>query len=289
MLVIQFTTDAALRNTLPCWLFLASCSLGVGMQDEVLYDEQVIRFLEEIWGDGFLSPGGADEVARVIHGVEVAGKQVLDIGSGSGACAVLLVRAHGALNVTGIDVEDPVCEAANARARAAGVADRVEIIKVSPGPFPFDAATFDVVFSKDAIIHIPDKAAMAKEAYRVLKPGGWFAASDWLISHEGAPSAQMADYIKEEGLDFAMASPAIYKQAMQGAGFVDVELVNRNPWYARVAAEELAWLTGPDRAGLSERHGTEFIDHQVAIWTKLVGVLESGEHCPHHIRGRKPA
>ena len=38
------------------------------MSDEVLYDQQVISFLEEIWGDGFLSPGGADEVRRVLRG-----------------------------------------------------------------------------------------------------------------------------------------------------------------------------------------------------------------------------
>ena len=258
------------------------------MQDEILYNRQVIDFLEEIWGEGFLSPGGPPEVARILTAVDVAGTHVLDIGSGSGACAVLLVTEHGAARVTGIDVEEPVCDAANRRAKSAGVDDKVEILKVVPGPFPFQDETFDVVFSKDSIIHIPDKATMAQDAFRVLKPGGSFAASDWLMSHDGAPSAQMADYIAEEGLDFAMASPATYAKAMKDAGFVDVELVNRNPWYAEVAAKEAAWLTGPDRDGLSERHGSDFIDHQVAIWTKLVGVLESGEHCPHHIRGRKP-
>ncbi len=258
------------------------------MQDEILYNRQVIDFLEEIWGEGFLSPGGPPEVARILTAVDVAGTHVLDIGSGSGACAVLLVTEHGAARVTGIDVEEPVCDAANRRAKSAGVDDKVEILKVVPGPFPFQDETFDVVFSKDSIIHIPDKATMAQDAFRVLKPGGSFAASDWLMSHDGAPSAQMADYIAEEGLDFAMASPATYAKAMEDAGFVDVELVNRNPWYAEVAAKEAAWLTGPDRDGLSERHGSDFIDHQVAIWTKLVGVLESGEHCPHHIRGRKP-
>lgn len=259
------------------------------MQNEILYNTQVIGFLEEIWGDGFLSPGGPDEVARVINGVDIAGKYVLDIGSGSGACAVLLVSEHNAARVMGIDVEGPVCEAANRRAKLAGVEDRVEILKINPGPFPFDASTFDIVFSKDSIIHIPDKAEMARQAFRVLKPGGQFAASDWLISHEGSPSPQMADYIKEEGLEFAMASPTIYLQAMQDAGFVEIEFVNRNPWYAKVATKELAWLSGPDRGDLSERHGAKYIDHQVAIWTKLVGVLKSGEHCPHHIRARKPA
>ena len=41
------------------------------MSDEVLYDQQVIEFLEDIWGDGFLSPGGAGEVRRVLKGVNV--------------------------------------------------------------------------------------------------------------------------------------------------------------------------------------------------------------------------
>lgn len=258
------------------------------MSDGVLYDDRAIGFLEHLWGEGFLSPGGPEEVGRVLSGVDIAGKQVLDIGCGSGACAVLLVRDHGAAHVTGIDVEDPVCAAARSRADRQGVADRVTIEKVVPGPFPFPDESFDVVFSKDSIIHIPDKAALAREAYRVLGPGGRFAASDWLIGHDGAPSPQMADYIRAEALDFAMASPRRYAEAMRDAGFVDVELVDRNPWYAEVAADELAWLTGPERPALSERHGRDFIDHQVEIWTKLVGVLQSGEHCPHHIRGRKP-
>ena len=53
--------------------------------------------------------------------------------------------------------------------------------KVEPGPLPFTNDEVDVVFSKDAIIHIPDKETMALDAF-LLKPGGQFAASDWLIS-----------------------------------------------------------------------------------------------------------
>lgn len=259
------------------------------MSGEDLYDTQHIDFLEEMWGEGFLSPGGPEEVARVLDGVDIAGKHVMDIGCGSGAIAVMLVRDYGAAHVTGIDVEDPVCAAARARAQEAGVSDKVTITKVTPGPFPFDPGTFDIVFSKDSIIHIPDKEVMAAEAFRVLKPGGQFAASDWLMSHDGPPSDQMAEYIAAEGLEFAMASPERYARAMADAGFVDVELVNRNPWYVDVAAEELARLTGPDRAGWESRHGADFIADQIDTWTKLVGVLQIGEHCPHHIRGRKPA
>lgn len=259
------------------------------MSDEDLYDTQHIDFLEEMWGEGFLSPGGMEEVARVLEGVDVKGKHVMDIGCGSGAIAVILVRDRGAAHVTGIDVEDPVCTAARARAEAAGLTNKIGIVKVVPGPFPFEEGTFDVVFSKDSILHIPDKTAMAADAFRVLKPGGQFAASDWLISHDAEPSQEMADYIKSEALDFAMASPKSYAKAMEDAGFVDIELVNRNPWYAKVAAQEHAELTGPNRARWEERHGKDFIAHQIGTWEKLVGVLKKGEHCPHHIRGRKPS
>ena len=256
--------------------------------EDIEYTDEFVTKLEIAFCKGFLSPGGPQEVARVIEGVDLPGKHVLDIGCGSGAIACLLAAQHGAAHVTGIDVEDPVCNAARARAAREGLSDRITITKVTPGPFPFADETFDVVFSKDSIIHIPDKAAMAAESFRVLKPGGRFAASDWLISHDGTPSPEMTHYLRMEALEFAMASPQRYRAAMEGAGFAEVDLVNRNPWYAQVAAEELEELSGANRAAWQARHDTAFIDHQIEIWTAMVPVLSSGEHCPHHIRGRKP-
>ena len=78
------------------------------MSNEVLYNNQVISFLEELWGDGFLSPGGSDEVKKVLEGIKIKDQQVLDIGSGSGACAVLLAKNYLAKQVVGIDVEPPL-------------------------------------------------------------------------------------------------------------------------------------------------------------------------------------
>jgi len=144
------------------------------------------------------------------------------------------------------------------------------------------------VFSKDSIIHIPDKAALAAEAFRVLTPGGQFAASDWLTDRDDEMSPEMAHYVKMEDLEFRMAAPGQYRAAMEGAGFTQVELVNRNPWYAEVSAAELAELSGPNRARWEARHGHDFIAQQIAIWTAMQPVLASGEHCPHHIRARKP-
>lgn len=255
---------------------------------EVLYDDHAITFLEALWGEGFLSPGGPEEVARVLEGVVLSGKRVLDIGCGAGGITALLAADYGAARVVGIDVEAPVCAAARRQAEKRGVADRVEIVQVTRGPFPFPAGSFDIVFSKDSIIHIADKAFLAGEAFRVLKPGGCFVASDWLIAHDGPPSPEMADYIAKEALDFGMASPARYRAALEGAGFTEVSLRNRNPWYREVARQELALLEGPGRARFEALCGAAEIARQIETWRALIIVLDKGEHCPHHFRARKP-
>lgn len=255
---------------------------------ELHYDKGVIDFLGELWGDGYLSPGGPEEVARVLEGIDLSGKTVLDIGSGAGGITVDLVRRYQASRVVGIDVEPDVCAEARKRVEAAGLTDRIEIVETKPGPFPLPDASVDVVFSKDSIIHIPDKEWLAKEAFRVLRPGGCFVASDWLISHDGEPSPEMARYIAAEDLDFAMASPSRYRRALEAAGFTEVRLVNRNPWYREQARAELARLQGPDRTRFEVILGPEAVVGQIETWTVMQPVLESGEHCPHHFRGRKP-
>ena len=69
------------------------------------YDEQLNALLEELWGEGFMSPGGTDEVDRYLRGVDLSGKNVLDIGCGLGGVDVHLVKHHKVALVTGIDIE----------------------------------------------------------------------------------------------------------------------------------------------------------------------------------------
>lgn len=251
------------------------------------YPPRLIAMLEAVWGVGFLSPGGPDEVARILGDRDIAGAAVLDIGCGAGGIDIALVATHCAGYVVGIDVEDPVLARARDLVRGAGLAPRIGLIKVAPGPLPFPPGSFDMVFSKDSIVHIPDKQALMAEVSRVLKPGGWFLASDWLIGTE-AISPLMADYIAAEGLDFGMATPAHYRDAMQLAGFDAVTTLSRNAWYRTQARAELARLEGDAGTLAAQIVGQDFVDHNIAIWHRMIPVLDSGEHCPTHLAARKP-
>lgn len=257
-------------------------------EDGELYHGKLITMLESLWGDGWLSPGGPDEVAHLLTGFPLAGKSVLDIGCGAGGVDTLLAGIYDAAYVTGIDVEDTVLAHARAKVEREGLTARIGLVKVVPGPLPFPPQSFDAVFSKDSIVHIPDKHALMGEVFRVLKPGGWFIASDWLIGHDGEPSAEMKAYIDAEGLDFGMASPGRYAKAMTVAGFVNITTQSRNDWYRHRAREEVAALRGRlyDKAvaGL----GQAFVDHNIAIWERMIVVLDTGEHCPTHLKAQKP-
>ncbi|UVK40190.1 methyltransferase domain-containing protein [Mesorhizobium sp. AR10] len=252
------------------------------------YDDAAIRFLEALWGDGYLSPGGPDEVDRVVEGLALKGKTILDIGCGSGGITLHLIERHGAAHATGFDVERPVIDTARSRAVARGLGDRASFVQAPPGPLPFAGGAFDAVFSKDALLHVRDKDAMFAEIFRVLKPGGAFAASNWMISHDGEPSPEMKAYIAAEGLSFAMASPTRYAQAMRRAGFADVTVRDRNPWYRDVARDELNRLKGPLYSTVAAVVGAAYVDKNIRTWEAMQKVLDSGEHRPTHLRGWKP-
>ena len=252
------------------------------------YDDKLTALLEAIWGEGFLSPGGIDEVDRYLAGIKLEGLAVLDIGCGLGGVDIHLVKQHRAAMVSGIDVDQALIDRCRQLAEKSGVGSQTEFICVEPGRLAFADASFDVVTSKDSIIHIPDKQALAEDVFRVLKPGGWFAASDWLAGYDNEPSAEMQAYLVAEGLDFGLATAEVYQQALATAGFTDLDIVDRNDWYRQHAHHERERLEGVLYEGLVAATGTRFVDHEIEVWEKMIVALEQGQLRPTHLRGRKP-
>ena len=56
--------------------------------NDIQYPDEFINRLEVLWGEGFLSPGGADEVKEIVNGLDISGKSVLDIGCGTGGVEI---------------------------------------------------------------------------------------------------------------------------------------------------------------------------------------------------------
>ena len=244
--------------------------------------------LELIWGEGFMSPGGPGEVAHILGGHSVISRSVLDIGSGLGGADVALVMNHGAGFVTGVEVQPELVERATRRAARLGLTDRIRYQVIAPGPLPFADASFDAVFSKDALLHVRDKPAIYREAFRVLRSGGLLVLSDWLRGPGADTQALVDEFIAASSHDFHMVTLPHIADCAALAGFALIETEDRGPWYLGEAKAELERLNGATGARFAADFGQKDLDEESAFWQVLVRALEARAMCPGHLRAVKP-
>ena len=255
--------------------------------ENIQYADEFINRLEILWGEGFLSPGGADEVKLVLKDIDLNNKSILDIGCGTGGVEVVLAEEFDIDRVTGIDVEPQLVERTQKLVDKKGLSAKVKVELVDPGPLDFANNEFDIVFSKDSMIHIPDKNAIFSEILRVLKPGGVFAASDWLVGENADSSPEWARVRNLSHLDFKVFTAAETELAMRQAGFEQVSTLDRNAWYASNSATEYRQLEGPLRERILEVADEEVYEHWMKVRRAFRDSAAVGALRPTHLRGYK--
>ena len=154
----------------------------MSLTDEGHYGPKQLNLLKIVWGEGFLSPGGTDEIDEIMNNVDALGKTILDIGCGCGGAALHLIKKHGAKFVEGIDPEPLVIKTAEQLSEKNNLSKYTSFKCTDTGPFLYDNESFDIVFSKEVFLHIPDKESLLKDIHRILKPGGIIVVSDWMKS-----------------------------------------------------------------------------------------------------------
>ena len=179
----------------------------------------------------------ADELASVPSGADMGlgcgtplafaalreGETVLDLGSGGGLDCFLAAKQVGAAGrIIGVDMTPEML------AKARGAAERLsaENVEFRLGEIerlPVPDRSVDVIVSNCVINLSPDKLAVFREAFRVLRPGGRLAISDIVAS------AALPDEIRSDprALAGCMAgAPAIdeLRAMLSAAGFEDVRI-----------------------------------------------------------------
>ena len=257
------------------------------MSHEIEYNDAMMKMLELIWGEGFMAPGGTGNVDRMVSGLDLQNKRVLDIGCGLGGPDFHLAEKHGAYT-TGIDLEPHLIDSACATVRRNGLQSRCAFMLVEPGPLPFPDQHFDLVISSGAFTQVPNKHGLFVECSRVLKPGGMISNYDWTTPEEKV-SADMAYFFKLEGLTYALEKPETYRKLYREADFTDISVVDGSGWYRQRSREEYELIKGELYPRMKELLGQKDADHFVESWRAMAVVCEKGELTQTYFRAHKPA
>jgi SAM-dependent methyltransferase len=250
-----------------------------------IYSEGVIASLELGWGEGWLSPGGDQELELLLDGIEIQGKSILDIGIGTGGPALSLLGKYGAAHVTGIDVEQPVLDRAFELAKNQQLQKQLDLHCVKTGPLPFENDKFDIVFSKDCFVHIADKNTLFDEINRVLIPDGVLVFSDWCCS-KPPYSVEMETYF-DNGMSFSMATAGNNIDSLVQSGFTNIVVRDRNQWFAEYAQKEYVEAVGLNRTKVVNMFGMEKADSIAMAAKRRAKIGWQGHLRPAHFRTRK--
>jgi ubiquinone/menaquinone biosynthesis C-methylase UbiE len=121
----------------------------------------------------------SEEIPRLL-GLD-ADSYVLEIGCGSGGYALHLAEKIGC-RILGLDINVPGIRNANRLALAKNLGSRARFEEQDVSKIlPWNDSTFDAVFSNDVLCHLPDRAGVLREMFRVTKPGGRMLFSDGLV------------------------------------------------------------------------------------------------------------
>jgi phosphoethanolamine N-methyltransferase len=200
---------------------------------------------EKIFGAGYVSTGGPETTAYLCTklGTELrGGVRVLDVGSGIGGAAFYLAREYGAL-VTGVDLAEEMVQIAHERRRQSGAPQSVTFLKADILTAAFEHP-FDIVWSRDALMHVADKRRLFTRLHDLLVPGGKLVITDYARGASNV-SPEFLAYAQETG--YHLTDPASYGKLLEAAGFAEVEVEDATDKFVEILKREPKQLA--DRRG----------------------------------------
>jgi sarcosine/dimethylglycine N-methyltransferase len=212
-----------------------------------------------------------DALAR-LAGID-AHTRVLDLCAGLGGPARFLATRRGCA-VVAVELNPGRALGAARLTRLVRLQRRIRVVRGDATRLPFADARFDACLSQEALLHIADKAAVLREAHRVLTPGARLAFTDWVAR----PSLGDGERRRLEAWMAATTLQSIdgYRALLGGAGFHAVtaeELTDEWRAILRARLQMFRAMREETVARLGEARYHEYDQ----LYTFFVGLIESGK------------
>ena len=267
---VEANSGGSLREALDDFLELKELVAAARDDDQFVHDQPrmvsrfydvVTKFYEYGWGTSFhFAPRLSGEGLHAAQRRQEAGvaeilnlgpgTRVADIGCGVGGPAISIARICGA-SVTGLNFNAYQVARCRRAARRAGLADRCDFLLANYLDVPLGDGCFDAAYSFEAICHAPGRSPCLGEIWRLLRPGGQVALTEWCMTDIFDANDPTHRDLRDR-IEFANATPdlpttAEFAAAVEEAGF---ELLSSRdqahesdpgfPWYRSLQGRDFS-------------------------------------------------
>jgi len=215
------------------------------------YYDLVTDFYEYGWGQSFhfaprhkyesMESSLARHEMYLAHRINLQkGMKALDVGCGVGGPARNIAYFTEA-EVTGVNNNAYQIKRGTKLNQEVGLSHLVKFLQTDFMKVPLPNNTFDAIYAIEATCHAPDKVGIYSEIFRLLKPGSFFGAYEWVMTNKYDPDNEHHNAIKL-GIENGDALPDLVTgdvvvQALKDSGFQviearDLALTGHIPWYA---------------------------------------------------------
>jgi SAM-dependent methyltransferase len=165
------------------------------------------------------------------------GEVVLDLGSGAGLDCFLAAKKVGKTGyVIGLDMTPAMLAKAKDNQQKLGITN-VEFRQGEMESMPIEDNSIDVIISNCVINLSPDKDAVFRESFRVLKPGGRLQVSDIVLRGELSPELQTIE--SWTGCIGGAIDGDLYLAKIRAAGFRQVEILEEKEYRPGVSSVKI--------------------------------------------------
>jgi ubiquinone/menaquinone biosynthesis C-methylase UbiE len=235
-----------------------------------------LALLQQIWGQGFLMPGGTDQIMTLVKpfGVNPA-MSLLDLSAGLGG-ASRHVSATFDVYITAMERSAEIARRGHAMSVDAGLGRKVAVSAYDPESVELRPHAFDAVYAQFLTTGVTDKERLLREVMRCLKPRGQFSFLDFALREAEADDPRVEKLRRIERYPVLPWRVSQFIDALTAASF-DCRIAEDHTeiYRARVMEGLTHIMQMAEAHNLPKSHLLALLE-EAELWGQRMAVIDSG-------------
>lgn len=244
------------------------------LPDSILWSPARLEAVQQLWGRGQISPGGAERTAGMVQHLGLQpGQQVLHLGGGLGGLGRLLGQMYG-VQTQSYELDIALAELGRRLTRDADLSEMVQVGLYNPKR-PRLPGRYDLIVVTEHFYVVP-KPALMDAFHETIQPRGHMIVSDFMLDFAAGAGPVYEAWQAGEDMPVEPWVLAEFLDAMHQRGFAVTAQTDMSDLFADTIRLGLSRLPGlVDRA--TDGALAEALSKEGDLWTRRMQVLKSGD------------